>query len=323
MALNVTTAVIGNGCQRATASPSLVQWDRGQILKITGVDLPVAYNVEFCCQGDQTTTPMLGGADGVEIPNLLLQRGLPIIAYLVLHEGQDDRETEYWITIYVKQRAMPPSVTPDPEQADIIDQLVAALDEGVERAEAAMDAAEEAQGKAEDAQEAAEAAVEHYPKIEDGYWYVWQDGAWTNTGVKAEGVDGRGITSVTVVKTSTSGLVDTYTMTVTYTSGNPDTMTFTVTNGRNGTDGVSPAVTIETITGGHRVIITDKDHPSGQSFDVMDGEVSQADLDAAVGNLNQSITNLETRLKSGLEADAELHLGFYLDSNGDLCQVDE
>ena len=39
----------------------------------------------------------------------------------------------------------------------------------------------------------------------------------------------------------------------------------------DGQDGVSPAVTVSQITGGHSVTITDKDHPSGQSFNVMDG----------------------------------------------------
>lgn len=42
--------------------------------------------------------------------------------------------------------------------------------------------------------------------------------------------------------------------------------------GADGTDGVSPEVTVSAITGGHRVTITDADHPLGQSFDVMDGE---------------------------------------------------
>jgi len=42
--------------------------------------------------------------------------------------------------------------------------------------------------------------------------------------------------------------------------------------GATGADGVSPAVTITSITGGHRVNITDKTHPNGQNFDVMDGE---------------------------------------------------
>lgn len=41
--------------------------------------------------------------------------------------------------------------------------------------------------------------------------------------------------------------------------------------GRNGQDGYSPVVTVTSITGGHRVTITDEDHPDGQSFDVMDG----------------------------------------------------
>lgn len=35
------------------------------------------------------------------------------------------------------------------------------------------------------------------------------------------------------------------------------------------------------------------------------------------------VNGMETSLKSGLEADAEWHLGFYLDANGDLCQVEE
>lgn len=87
----------------------------------------------------------------------------------------------------------------------------------------------------------------------------------TNGAPGHSGSDGVGITSI--AKTSTSGLVDTYTITFT----NGTTTTFTVTNGTSGTDGVSPEVTIATITGGHRVTITDADHPTGQSFNVMDG----------------------------------------------------
>ena len=42
-----------------------------------------------------------------------------------------------------------------------------------------------------------------------------------------------------------------------------------------GDPGVSPAVTIDTIQGGHQVTITDATHPQGQSFDVMDGQDAQ------------------------------------------------
>ena len=45
--------------------------------------------------------------------------------------------------------------------------------------------------------------------------------------------------------------------------------------GPAGEDGVSPEVTIAQISGGHSVTITDAEHPSGQSFDVMDGEDGQ------------------------------------------------
>ena len=38
-----------------------------------------------------------------------------------------------------------------------------------------------------------------------------------------------------------------------------------------GQDGVSPVVAVEEIPGGHIVTITDKTHPQGQTFDVMDG----------------------------------------------------
>ena len=42
--------------------------------------------------------------------------------------------------------------------------------------------------------------------------------------------------------------------------------------GTDGTDGYSPVVTITNIQGGHRVNITDADHPTGQNFDVMNGD---------------------------------------------------
>ena len=314
------------GCSRFATCPEInYQYDAVQYLVISGLQLPDYYEVDFCNIGDVQTITIANDGDGVRIPDNLLQTGRNIKAYIVV-TGDDEGaiETRYEITIPVNARPQRTDIQPTPAERLEIDELVEALNDGVTRSENAATAAETAQGKAEDAQEAAEAAVEHYPKIENGYWYVWANNQWTNTGVKAEGTDGRGITNIVCNKTSTSGLVDTYTITVTYTDSDTDTLTFTVTNGRNGTDGysptasvtksggtatititdkngtttttitdgVSPEVTVTAITGGHQVTITDAEHPSGQSFNVMDGEVSQADLDAAVSNLNQSLTNL-------------------------------
>ena len=117
------------------------------------------------------------------------------------------------------------------------------------------------------------------------------------------GATGNGIKSIALL--STSGLVKTYRITMTDdttfdfsvpdgedgngisgASFDPQTNALTITfddgtsfttpslkgaPGDPGDDGYSPAVTIATITGGHRVTITDETHPTGQSFDVMDG----------------------------------------------------
>lgn len=127
MALNITTAVIGSGCNTAVASPNLAQWDQGQILKIEGPTLPNSYQVEFSTENRATALPAIGSADGVAIPNELLQQSGPIKAYLVLHEGEDDRETEYWITIYIRPRTPPEPITPDPDEQSAIDQAIEAL----------------------------------------------------------------------------------------------------------------------------------------------------------------------------------------------------
>lgn len=159
-------------------------------------------------------------------------------------------------------------------------------------------AAAQSAADAEAAAALAEAWSAHPPYIgQNGNWYVWNTttNQYADSGVDASitvtiadiemiattatpfvtntGTDTDPIfhlhipvgTSITgVQKTGTSGLTDTYTISY----SNNTTSTFTITNG---SDGVSPEVTIASISGGHRVTITDKDHPSGQSFDVIDG----------------------------------------------------
>lgn len=51
----------------------------------------------------------------------------------------------------------------------------------------------------------------------------------------------------------------------------------------------------------------------------LEGKANQTE----VTSLNQAITDLENRLKSGAEEDAELHLGLYIDADGDIAQVEE
>ena len=99
---------------------------------------------------------------------------------------------------------------------------------------AVIDAAERNAERAEAAAEIAEAADLHPPYIGDNdNWYVFDVSSeqYVDSGVDARGDDGTSIANI--AKTSTSGLVDTYTVTLT----DGTTYTFTVTNGANGQDG--------------------------------------------------------------------------------------
>jgi len=150
MALNVTTAVFGENCNTATASPSLAQWDTEQVLQISGIDLPDSYKVEFSTVYTRNAIPVIGDASGVTIPNVLLQRSAPITAYVVLYGENGGRNREYWITIHITPGQPPETITPDPEQEDVIDQAIAALNNGVARTEAAAGEAEAASQAVQD-----------------------------------------------------------------------------------------------------------------------------------------------------------------------------
>lgn len=56
-----------------------------------------------------------------------------------------------------------------------------------------------------DAADRAEAAVEHYPQIRNGYWWVWdvESGEWVNTGVKATGEGGGSETVIVTIDDTT------------------------------------------------------------------------------------------------------------------------
>lgn len=145
--MNIITAAI-NSFGKSTTCP-LYQWDYGQILMITGITLPDAYEVNFA-QGSETCT-VIGTAEGVEIPDEYLQNASDIIAYLYLHTGETDGETVYELTIPVIARPEPSHEEPTPVQQSEITQLVAALNTAVG----------EAEGYAQDAQEAAESIPQH------------------------------------------------------------------------------------------------------------------------------------------------------------------
>ena len=156
--MNTTRAVFGGSQTIATAQTVLWQYDYGQILLITGLDLPSTYQVHFCNDGDSTTVQALGDGNGVEIPDALLQTGRNVNAYIYLHTGDDDGETEYKINIVVRKRPQPTDIEPTPVQQDIIDRAIAVLNSAVEQTAEDAEATNAAKELALAAQDSAEQA---------------------------------------------------------------------------------------------------------------------------------------------------------------------
>lgn len=172
--MNITTASFGTdrtSTETSARTAPLWQYDYGQVLKIDGVELPTAYEVHFSNEKHGTSVTQIGNGDGVDIPDALLLSGKPVYAWVYLHTGLNDGETEYIITIPVNKRAQPTNATPTPVQQDAITQAIAALQEAVEHCDT---------------------ITERYPKIVDGYWYIWDPdaGDFVNTGVDARGLKG-------------------------------------------------------------------------------------------------------------------------------------
>lgn len=154
---NIVEAAIRDRCE--TVTRALNQYDYGQVLYISGVELPEAYEVHFSNTSIGSATTSIGNDVGVAIPDMYLVTGKDVHAWIYLHAGEEDGETLYHIRIPVIRRAKPTDQDPTPVQQDVITQTIAALNVAVLNA---RESASEASGYADDAadhvQEAAEQA---------------------------------------------------------------------------------------------------------------------------------------------------------------------
>ena len=77
-----------------TGPPVNWRYDVTQILEFSCMELPPAFVVDFCNEGDTTTKPMVGTATGgVQIPDEFLATGKRVKAYLVF-TGVDEGASE-------------------------------------------------------------------------------------------------------------------------------------------------------------------------------------------------------------------------------------
>ena len=152
----IITATFANG-SRYTVTAEKYQFDYGQILVFPDLELPQSYEVHFSNkEAGGIAYTSIGDENGVAVPDLLLQTGLPIYAWMYLHDAETDGETVYRIKIPIVRRSRQVEEPPTVVQQSVITQAIAALNVAVEKTgedvTKAQNAANAADGSAEDSE---------------------------------------------------------------------------------------------------------------------------------------------------------------------------
>ena len=96
------------------------QWDYGQKIQITGVDIPDSYEVHFATGLYGDSIAVTGDSTGVMIPDELLEKGKDILAWVFV-KTETTGLTKYSFTINVKKRAKPTEPRPEIIPAEGVD----------------------------------------------------------------------------------------------------------------------------------------------------------------------------------------------------------
>ena len=145
------------------------QYDYGQILRIQGLDLPTAVEVDFAVAGASESIARIGttkdGVTDVVIPDSLIETGKNLVAYIYLRDSASGN-TEYQIDMLVTKRAKPEAYD-RPEDKELFGQAIEAVNTAADRAEKAGQTAQEAAQKAGlDAEQTAQDRVEVAKMVE-------------------------------------------------------------------------------------------------------------------------------------------------------------
>lgn len=158
----------------------LIQYDYGQILRIHGLDLPPAVEIQFSYREKGGTTENRVGTtkDGVtevRIPDAMLKNNGTTQDYaiwvFIYVTDETSGNTVYRIKLYVDSRPAPGEIGEDPEEKRILDEAVEMVNQAADRAEAAERGASDQAAAAEqsktDAAESAETAKKYLAETEE------------------------------------------------------------------------------------------------------------------------------------------------------------
>ena len=131
------------GKRRVCAPEVSYRYNQKQVIELQGLyGLPAYFRVDFANEGDALAKSVIGTPDGIEVPDEYLLTGKAIKAYIVLGGPDESVQTVYEIDIPVRGRLPVSEETPTPEERSVIDELLAALNNGVEAAEQSAEDAE-------------------------------------------------------------------------------------------------------------------------------------------------------------------------------------
>ena len=110
-----------------TVAPPRWQYDYGQVVQFTGIELPSEYEVQFSNGPRAEAVTVIGDADGAAVPDALMATGKPVYCWLVLHDGEDDGRVMAAAVIPVSRRGAVSDQEPTPEEQSAISTAIAAL----------------------------------------------------------------------------------------------------------------------------------------------------------------------------------------------------
>ena len=277
-----------------TKTKTVYQYNSGMVLKFNDLELPNTFQVDFSNDEIGQSVSKLGSNNEVVIPEQFFVPGSTIHAWIVL-TGEDYRVTTYHVVIPISVRATPTNIQPTPDQRTIIDDAIYALNTAVETTghdvelthadvETTVENARAAANDAADAlayKNAAELAESNAQR--NAQTATEQAGFARNSAQQAANSAQTAINKADAAAADAAIARSAQTKAETAASHYPvirnniwyvwsvDYAQFISTGiVAEGEDGYSPTVAVSSITGGHRVTITDKSEP--HIYDVMDGQ---------------------------------------------------
>jgi len=159
METKIIKAVFGGS--RYTVTAKRTRTDYGQVLEISGVDLPSTFECIFSNSATSAGVgkKMIGSAQRVLIPDEYLATGQTIYAWILLHDSEDDGRHMYSIKIPVDDMPDTSPEEPTPVEQSVISQAITALNSAVttttQKAQEATESADRAEESADRAEQAA------------------------------------------------------------------------------------------------------------------------------------------------------------------------